>query len=50
MLKWTGKEAHAWISDMIDHALQHDMPYYWNTNWIKPLHKCGDVNLNINNY
>ena len=25
------------------------MPYDWTTNWIKPLHKGGDVN-NINNY
>ena len=37
MLKWRGKEAHVW------------MPYDWTTNWIKPLHKGGDVN-NVNSY
>jgi hypothetical protein len=49
MLKWTGKEAHIWICDMFNDALQHGMPYDWTTNWIKPLHKGGDVN-NVNNY
>ena len=49
MLKWTGKEAHAWIRDMFNHALQRGMPYDWTTNWIKPLHKDGDVN-NVNTY
>ena len=49
MLKWTGKEAHAWISDMFNHALQHDMPLEWTTNWIKPLHKGGDI-YNVNDY
>ena len=49
MLKWTGKEAHIWISDMFNDALQHRMSYNWTTNWIKPLHKGGDIN-NVNNY
>ena len=49
MLKWAGKEACVWISDMFNDALQHGMPYDWTTNWIKPLHKGGDVN-NVNNY
>ena len=49
MLKWTGKEANAWIKDIFNHALQHGMLYDWTTNWIKPLHKGGDVN-NVNNY
>ena len=49
MLKLTGKEAHAWIKHMFNHALQHGMPYDRNTNWIKPLHKGGYVN-NVNNY
>ena len=44
-----GKEAHAWISDMFNHALQHGMLYDWTTNSIKPLHKVGDAN-NVNNY
>ena len=43
------KEAHTWISDMFNDALQHGMPYDWTTNWIKPLYKGGDVN-NVNNY
>ena len=37
MLKWAGKEAHLWISDMFNDALQHGMPYDWTTNWVKPL-------------
>ena len=49
MLKCTGQEAHVWISYMFNHALQHGMSYDWTTNWIKPLHKGGDVN-NVNNY
>ena len=49
MLKWMGKEAHSWINDMFNRALQHGMSYDWTTTWIKPLHKGGDVN-NINNY
>ena len=49
MLKWMGKEGHAWISDRFNHALQRCMSYSWTTNWIKPLHKGGDVN-NVNNY
>ena len=49
MLKWTGKEAHAWISDMFNHALQHGMAYDWTPNWIKALYKGGDIN-NVNNY
>ena len=49
MLKWMGKEAHSWINDMFNHALQHDMLYDQTTNWIKPLHKGGDVNK-VNNY
>ena len=44
MLKWTGKEAHVWLSDMFSDSLQHGMPYDWTTNWIKSLHKGGDVN------
>ena len=44
-----GKEARVWISDMFNHASQHGMPYDLTTNWIKPLHKGGDVN-NVNNY
>ena len=42
-----GKETHVRISDMFNDALQHGMPYDWTTNWIKPLHKGGDVN-NVN--
>ena len=49
MLKWTGQEAHAYVHDMFNYALQHGMPYEWTTNQIKPLHKDGDVN-NVNNY
>ena len=49
MLKWMGKEAHAWISEMFNHVLQHGMPDYWSTNWIKCLCKGGDVN-NLYNY
>ena len=49
MLKWTGSEAHVWISDMFNHALQHGMLFDWTTNWIKPLHKGEYVN-NANNY
>ena len=49
MLKWTRKDAHVWINDMFYHVFQHGMPYNWTTNWIKPLHKGGDVN-NVNNY
>ena len=26
-LKWRGGEAHVWISDMFNHALQHGMPH-----------------------
>ena len=44
-----GNDAHAWINDMFNHALRHGMSYYWTTNWIKPLHKGGDVN-NVNSY
>ena len=33
---------------MFNHSLQNGMPYDWNINWIKPLHKGGDVN-NVNN-
>ena len=32
ILKCTGKEAHAWISNIVDHALQHDMSYDCTTN------------------
>ena len=49
MLKWIGKEAHIWICDMFNDALQHGMPYDSTTSWIKPIHKGGDVN-NVNNY
>ncbi|MCO5601437.1 hypothetical protein L7F22_055559 [Adiantum nelumboides] len=49
MLKWTKEETHSWICDMFNLALQHGMPHYWSTNWIKPLHKGGDAN-NVNNY
>ena len=49
MLKRTRKEVHAWISDMFNHTLQHGIPYDSTTNWIKPLHKGGDVN-NVDNY
>ena len=41
MLKWKLKEAHAWISDIFNHALQHHMSHGC-TNWIKSLHKRGD--------
>ena len=34
---------------MFNHALQHGMSYDWTANWIKSLHKGGDVN-NVNNY
>ena len=37
MLKWAGKEAHVWVSDMFNDGLQHGIPYDWTTNWIKPL-------------
>mgnify|MGYP007130480429 CR=1 FL=1 len=37
MLKWTRKEAYAWIRNIFNHALQHGMSYDWATNWIKPL-------------
>ena len=30
-----GKKVHAWISDMFNHLLQHDMHYDWTKNWIK---------------
>ena len=49
MRKWTRKEAHAWINDTFDHALQHHMPWHWAINLIKTLHKGGDVN-NVNDY
>ena len=49
MLKWTEKEAHAWICDMFNHALEHGMLYDWTANWIKPIHKGGDIN-HVNNY
>ena len=32
MLKWTGKEAHVWISLMFNCALQHAMPHDWSLN------------------
>ena len=44
MLKRMGKEAHRWISDMFNYALQHDKPFAWTTAWIKLLHKGGDIN------
>ena len=34
---------------MFNHALQHGMPHEWKTNWIKPLHKGGDIN-HVKNY
>ena len=34
---------------MFNDLLQHGMSYDWTTNWIKHLHKGGDVN-NVNNY
>ena len=34
---------------MFNDALQHVMSHDWTTNWIKHLHKGGDVN-NVNNY
>ena len=49
MLQWTGKKAHTWITDIFNHALQHDMSYPWTINWINLLHKGGYVN-NVNNY
>ena len=44
MIKRTRKEAHAWIRDMFNHALQHGMLYDWTTNSIKPLHKVANKN------
>ena len=38
-----------YLSDLSNHASQHDMYHYWSKNWTKPLQKCGDVN-NVNNY
>ena len=35
------KKARAWIIDTFKHALQHDMPYNWTTNWIITLHQGG---------
>ena len=49
MLNWTTMEAHTWICNMLNLAIQHGMPNDLNMNWIKPLHKGGDVN-NVNNY
>lgn len=49
MLKWTSDKTHYWICDMFNLTLQQGMPNDWSTNWIKPLHKGGDVN-NVNNY
>ncbi|RYA40130.1 hypothetical protein, partial [Enterobacter cloacae complex sp. GF14B] len=49
MIKWTSKKTRYWIRDMFNLALQHGMPHDWSANWIKPLHKGGDVN-NVNNY
>ena len=49
MLKWTREKMRYWICDMFNLALQHGMVHDWDTNWIKPLHKGGDVN-NVNNY
>ena len=34
---------------MFNLVLQHGMPQDWSTNWIKPLHKAGDIN-DVNNY
>ena len=30
MLKWKGKEAHAWVDYLFNQALQHGMPYDWS--------------------
>ena len=49
MLKWTSEDTRVWICDMFNLALQHGLPYDWSTNWIKPLHKGGDVD-NVSNY
>ena len=38
-----GKEVHVWINNMFNVALQRGMPYGWSTNWIKHLHKGGDI-------
>ena len=45
MLKWKENT----YLDMFNLALQHGMPHDWSTNWIKPLHKGGDI-TNANNY
>lgn len=49
MIKWVGEETHGWICNMFNLALQYGMPYDWTTNWVKPLHKGGDVD-NVGNY
>ena len=49
MLKWAGEETHGWICQMFNLALQYGMPQDWSTNWIKPLHKAGDMN-DVNKY
>ena len=43
MLKWMGKEAHAWINDTFNHSLQHGMSFDWTTNWIKPLYRAHSI-------
>ena len=49
MLKWTGtegrKEAHSWMRDMFDHALQNLMPYEISMKLIRPSHKNEDMQL-----
>ena len=49
ILKWTGMEANAQISDIFNGALRHCMPYDGTTNWITYLHNGRDIN-NANNY
>ena len=49
MIKWTREASHSWMCDMFNLALQHGIPHDWSTNWVKPLHKGGDVKK-VNNY
>ena len=43
MIKWTREISHHWMSHMFNLALQYGMPHDWSTNWVKPLHKEGNV-------
>ena len=49
IIKWTRETSNHWMCDMFNLALRHGMPQDWSSNWVKPLHKGGDV-MNVNNY